>query len=113
MFAVHLVSERTQTWLRNFIVSEHQPLHSPLDPFLGPFLREIKTRDNGFQPVLESAEVADALDVPRAFVNALFTSAQTRGLLKPIYGRASTVRWALSPTGQDLIDRIEHSQSHS
>ncbi len=92
-------------------MTEHPPLHSPLDPFLGPFLREIKTRDSGFQPGLESAEVADALDVPRAFVNALFTSAQTRGLLKPIYGRASTVRWALSPTGHDLIGRTEHSSS--
>lgn len=93
-------------------MNEHPPLHSPLDPFLERFLREIKIRDNGFQPGLESTEVADAMTVPRAFVNALFTSAQTRGLLKPIYGRGSTVRWELSPTGQDLIDRVKRQLAH-
>lgn len=89
-------------------MSEHAPRRSPLDPFLAQFLREVQTRDSGYQPGLESTEVAAALDVPRAFVNALFTSAQTRGLLKPIYGRGSTVRWAVSPTGHDLLNRVEH-----
>jgi hypothetical protein len=92
-------------------MTEHAPLHSPLDSYLARFLHEVGTRDGGYQPGLESMEVADALDVPRAFVNALFTSAQTRGLLKPIYGRGATVRWAVSPTGHDLVNRSDQQMS--
>ena len=88
-------------------MSEQAPPHSPLDPFLAPFLHEIQVRDNGYQPGLETAEISAALDVPQAFVNALFTSAQTRGLLKPIYGRGSKIRWEVSSSGQSLIHRLQ------
>lgn len=92
-------------------MNEQAPPQSPLDPFLAQFLREVRMRDNGYQPGLETPGIAATLDVPQAFVNALFTSAQTRGLLKPIYGRASKIRWAVSTSGEILIDRLQHPSS--
>jgi len=91
-------------------MNDQPPPESPLDPFLAPFLHEIQVHDNEYQPGLETTEIAASLDVPQAFVNALFTSAQTRGLLKPIYGRGSKIRWSVSPAGRSLIDRIQHQE---
>ncbi len=75
---------------------------SPLDPFLARFLHEVGASSDGFQPGAESKVMADRLDVPLAFIDALFTSARMRGLLKPAYGRGSRIRWQLSPAGVDL-----------
>lgn len=79
----------------------HSP--SPLDPFLASFLAIVDASDTGFQPGPESDRIAARLDVPRAFVDTLFTSARTRGLLKPMYGRGAKVRWSVSPNGEELI----------
>lgn len=78
---------------------------SPLDPFLVQFLVIVQSRQAGFQPGPESSEIAARLDLPRPFMDALFTSARTRGLLKPLYGRGKKVRWALSPVGEEFIRR--------
>lgn len=82
-----------------------QPSHSPspLDPFLARFLALVATSENGFQPGPESDRLARGLEVPRPFVDTLFTSARTRGLIKPMYGRGNKVRWKVSPTGEALI----------
>lgn len=47
--------------------------------------------------------LASRLDIPRAFVDALFTSARTRGLIKPMYGRGNKIRWAVSPVGEAIV----------
>jgi hypothetical protein len=76
---------------------------SPLDPFLARFLHAIEHGGAGFQPGPETAAMAEQLDLPRAFVEGLLTSARTRGLVKPMYGRGSKIRWNVSPTGVMLI----------
>lgn len=84
-------------------MSDASPYSSPLDPFLSRFLDAVATRDDGFQPGAEGVAIASALDVPPSFVDALFTSARTRGLLKPVYGRGGKVRWNVSDAGAKLI----------
>ncbi len=81
------------------------PKGSPLDPFLTQFLTIVAARDQGFQPGPETAEMATSLNVPRAFVEALYTSARTRGLVKPKYGRGSRMWWVVSPAGSNLIEQ--------
>ncbi|HYI24074.1 MAG TPA: hypothetical protein VD767_01575 [Thermomicrobiales bacterium] len=79
------------------------PPASPLDPFLTRFLAAVKQREDGVQPGAELRAVAEALDLPAPFVDALFTSARKRGLLKPAYGRGNKVRWNVSTAGEQLI----------
>lgn len=76
---------------------------SPLDPFLVQFLAHVAKTEKGFQPGPESATVASRMDLPRAFIDALFTSARTRALIKPIYGRGSKIRWTVSPEGEAFL----------
>ena len=78
---------------------------SPLDPFLAQFLELISAREQGFLLGPETAEFASTLHIPREFVEALYTSARTRGLVKPAYGRGSKVRWVVSPAGCVLIEQ--------
>ncbi|MBA2468033.1 MAG: hypothetical protein H0V37_01360 [Chloroflexia bacterium] len=86
-------------------MSEHIQPTSPLDPFLVQFLVQVQAGKAGYQPGPEASAVASRLDIPRAFVDALFTSARTRGLLKPLYGRGTKIRWTVSPSGEDFIHR--------
>jgi hypothetical protein len=85
------------------ILSDNAPHSSPLDPFLARFLAAVVNADDGFQPGAEGRDIATSLDVPPSFVDALFTSARTRGLLKPVYGRGGKVRWSVSASGARLI----------
>ncbi len=78
-------------------------LPSPLDPYLAQFLAMVDATEAGFQPGPESANLASRMDIPREFVDALFTSARARGLIKPMYGRGNKVRWAVSPVGEALM----------
>jgi hypothetical protein len=84
-------------------LSDNTPYSSPLDPFLAQFLAAVAKSDDGFQPGAEGRAIASSLDVPPSFVDALFTSARTRGLLKPMYGRGGKVRWNVSVSGAELI----------
>lgn len=84
---------------------DQSPPESPLDAYLVPFLASIAERDPGFTPGHESAVLAERLQMQRAFVDMLFTSARMRGLLKPAYGRGSKVVWQVSATGQAMIDQ--------
>ncbi len=77
-------------------------VESPLDPFMAQFLDLVERADDGFQPGPESKIMAERLDLPVPFVDALFTSARMRGLLKPAYGRGSKIRWRVSPAGAAL-----------
>ena len=93
-------------------LSDHSPHSSPLDPFLARFLAAVAKEDDGFQPGAEGRAIASSLDVPPSFVDALFTSARTRGLLKPVYGRAGKVRWNVSASGAELV-RAHHGAGES
>ncbi len=84
-------------------MAQTSPSPSPLDPFLARFLALVAASASGFQPGPESDLAAQSLDVPRAFVDSLFTSARTRGLVKPLYGRGNKVRWTVSPVGETLV----------
>ena len=79
---------------------------SPLDPFLAQFLSIIEANDRRFVPGPESKDIAAQMDVPRAFIDALFTSARTRGLLKPAYGRGNKVHWKISTSGSEFVLRL-------
>jgi hypothetical protein len=70
------------------------------------FLGLLQTMEDGYQPGPETRDLAVSLDLPRAFVDALFTSARARGLVKPMYGRGSKIRWATSKSGVSLIERL-------
>ena len=88
-------------------MSDSSPHSSPLDPFLARFLAAVDSGGDGFQPGAEGRVIASSLDVPPSFVDALFTSARTRGLLKPVYGRSGKVRWNVSASGARLVREIQ------
>ena len=79
---------------------------SPLDPFLLVLLRFVADRPNGLSQHGAAATVAEAMDAPVPFVEALFASARSRGLatLQPGGGRGSKVVWRISPRGRAWLD---------
>lgn len=76
---------------------------SPLDPFMARFLGAISEGETGYLSGTDNKTLAESLEMQCAFLDMLFNSARTRGLLKPAYGRGSKIVWNVSPTGQDLI----------
>ena len=74
---------------------------SPLDPFLGPFLRELGTLAEGYAPASHGPKVAASLDWPPAFCEAVFASARGRGMLEPFRakGARGRARWRVSNRG--------------
>lgn len=80
------------------------PTSSPLDDGLRRFLLHVRNDDAGFSPGRQSREAAVTLNVPEAFVEALFTSARTRGLLKPVPLGRGKIRWAVSALGERFIE---------
>ncbi|MDQ3778977.1 MAG: hypothetical protein M3354_00300 [Chloroflexota bacterium] len=80
---------------------------SPLDPFIGCFLREIEHFADGYAPFSHVMVVAEALDWPPAFAEAIFTSARVRGFVEPYRGpgHRKRSRWQLSGRGQAWLDR--------
>lgn len=80
------------------------PASSPLDDGLRRFLRHVRDDDARFSPGRQSREAAETLNVPEAFVEALFTSARTRGLLKPVPLGRGRVRWAVSALGERFLE---------
>ncbi len=88
---------------------ERSPVPSPLDPYLARFLRAVKDSDDGFQPGAGSRAIVSALDLPASFVDALYTSARTRGLLRPAYARGGKVRWHVSHSGEELLHAAQDS----
>lgn len=82
------------------------PLHSPLDPFLGLFLRRVGEYREGYAPTSHGVAVAAAFDWPPAFAEALFTSARVRGLVEPHRARGSRARnrWCVSARGTRWLE---------
>ncbi len=80
---------------------------SPLDASLRRLLTVVRQLGDGFTPGPQTANVARELDVPEAFIEALFVSARTRGLLKPIYLGRGRSRWTVSATGDRFVESGE------
>lgn len=78
---------------------------SPLDPSLRRLLSFVQQLDDGFTPGAQNADAARELEVPEAFVDALFVSARTRGLLKPHYVGRNRLRWTVSATGERFVEQ--------
>ncbi len=89
------------------------PSPSPLDEELRLFLRHVREIESGFSPGRQSGDVAEILDIPEAFVEALFTSARTRGLLKPIPLGRGRLRWTVSATGERFLEGAANTATAS
>lgn len=81
------------------------PASSPLDASLRQLLTYVRRLSDGYTPGTQAAEAALALDVPEAFVEALFVSARTRGFLKPDYLGRGRLRWTVSATGDRFVEQ--------
>jgi len=75
---------------------------SPLDLHLRSFLEHLTTLPGGFAPATDGASLATACGVPAPFVDVLFTSAKTRGLIEPFQPRGARgrYRWRVSARGE-------------
>jgi hypothetical protein len=75
---------------------------SPLDTFLARFLECLAARPDGFGPIVDGPTVAQQLEVLPAFVDALFVSARTRGLIEPFRAKSARgrYRWQVSNRGR-------------
>lgn len=86
---------------------------SPLDASLRRLLAVIRNMSDGFTLGTQTADIARTLDMPEAFIEALFVSARTRGLLKPTYAGRGRVRWTVSATGDRFLEQGEHHTTES
>lgn len=79
---------------------------SPLDDFLARFLRCLRQLPDGFSPIADGPRVADDCAFVPAFVEALFVSARTRGLIEPfrVRGAKGRYRWQVSRRGGSWLD---------
>ena len=85
-------------------MSERTVPESPLDRFLASFLVAVNDLPDGYLHGPASAKsLASDLGLQREFVDALFTSARARGLLKPAYGRGSRIHWKVSDAGDEFL----------
>jgi hypothetical protein len=75
---------------------------SPFDPFLHRFLQEIRASSTGFLPGPQTREIAMAIDLPDAMIEALFISARSRKLIRPDYANRRGRRnpWIVSEQGR-------------
>src|SRR5688572_28788960 len=75
---------------------------SPLDAYLAPFLNSLTAMPDGFSPTVDSASVAQQVEVLPDFVDALFVSARTRGLIEPFRAKNARgrFRWQVSHRGR-------------
>ena len=83
---------------------------SPLDAYLARFLACLIDLPDGFSPTGDATAVAQRVDVLPPFVDALFVSARTRGLIEPFRSRSSRgrYRWQISNRGRAwLSNRID------
>ncbi|MGC4108663.1 MAG: hypothetical protein QM753_20255 [Thermomicrobiales bacterium] len=84
---------------------EHRP--SPLDDVMSRLLALLRHTPTGTR-VSHAQDLANRLDVPREFVEALFTSAQRRGLIKPLSVVKGKITWAITPLGNRLLVHHGH-----
>jgi hypothetical protein len=78
---------------------------SPLDTMMNRFLGYVQSLPNGFVTGAQSSEAAAAIDLPDAMIEALFTSASTRGLIGPDFNARGRTRWIVSARGRAFLER--------
>jgi hypothetical protein len=83
----------------------NQAPSSPLDAMMYRFLGYVQSLPNGFMTGAQFAEAAAAIDLPDALIEALFTSASTRGLIGPDFNARGRTRWILSARGKAFLER--------
>ncbi|MGB3307416.1 MAG: hypothetical protein WBA63_14620 [Thermomicrobiales bacterium] len=82
----------------------HHP--SPLDGAIARLLLVLQEQPaSGSLSAKRMSEIADRLDVPVPFVQALVQSAQRRKLVKPGYLGRGRIVWHVTASGVDLIHR--------
>lgn len=81
---------------------------SPLDPLIHSFLRFVQEEESGFSPTARASveTVAGRLEVPPELIDALFTSARSRGFLRPVPHGRVRVRWQVSSAGRVFLDEM-------
>ena len=86
---------------------------SPLDDFLARFLRCLTQLPDGFSPIADASQVANECALVPAFVEALFVSARTRGLIEPFRARGAKgrYRWQVSRRGSNWLDARESGRT--
>ena len=89
---------------RGFVRTETP--RSPLDPFLSQFLAAIDAMPHGYLPTSDRQAVTLALGWQVDFADAIFTSAQARGLVERVpvgHGRRRTI-WRVSARGKSWVE---------
>ncbi len=89
---------------RGFVRTEAP--RSPLDPFLSQFLAEIDKLPHGYLPTSDRQAVTIALGWQADFADAIFISAQARGLVERVpvgHGRRRTI-WRVSTRGKTWVE---------
>lgn len=78
---------------------------SPFDPYLYAFLVYLQKHTAVFSPTSakSAARVAESIDVQPALVEALFTSAASRGLVRPVPAPRGRIRWSVSRKGEEFL----------
>ncbi|MGB3327966.1 MAG: hypothetical protein WBA46_03370 [Thermomicrobiales bacterium] len=79
----------------------HHP--SPLDDVMSRLLALLRQSPTGGR-ITHTQEFATLLEVHREFVEALFTSAQRRGLIKPLSAVKGKITWSITPLGDRLLE---------
>jgi hypothetical protein len=95
-------------------------IDSPFDPYLSRFLMWGATQVHGFSHASSVRAMADDAGWQPAFGEAIFTSAQVRGLIGPHYGTRARGRvlWQVTRRGNawleaDRVKRSNESESTS
>lgn len=60
--------------------------------------------------ITHAQELSSHLEVPREFVEALFTTAQRRDLIKPLSVVKGKITWAITPIGDRLLIHHGHEK---
>lgn len=78
---------------------------SPFDPYLRRFLDYVRHHSSTFSPSSARSleQTAEAIGVDPAFVEALFASAHSRGLLRPARAARGRTRWTVSRKGEQFL----------
>jgi len=89
--------------------SDREPRPSPFDQFVLDFLTEIDRMEDGFVPGSGRSVIAEALEWPAEFAEAVFTSAKMRGFIENYRGRGRTVRprWHVSQRGRSWLETVD------
>lgn len=78
---------------------------SPFDPYLFAFLDYLQHHASTFSPTSPRsvARAAEAMELQPALIEALFTSARGRGMVRPARAPGGRARWEVSRKGREFL----------